>query len=177
MNSVSTFSQPMEPVTPVGKEDFRQAMARLGAAVNVVTTDGPSGRAGFAATAVCSVSDTPPMLLVCLNRSASVFDAVVRNGALCVNVLASHHDTLSNLFGGKTSVDERFAAGNWQRTASGAYALEDALASFDCLVSDSKDVASHRVLFCSVLDVRQGADCKALIYQNRGYHKIGSDQP
>ena len=49
---------------------FREAMSRLGAAVHVITTDGPSGKTGFTATAVCSVSDAPPTLLVCLNRGA-----------------------------------------------------------------------------------------------------------
>ena len=43
----------------VEKQDFRNAMARLGAAVNIITTDGPAGRAGFTASAVCSVTDTP----------------------------------------------------------------------------------------------------------------------
>ena len=30
---------------PVEKQPYREAMARLGAAVNVITTDGPGGRA------------------------------------------------------------------------------------------------------------------------------------
>ena len=46
----------------VEKQAYREAMARLGAAVNVITTDGPGGRAGFTASAVCSVTDTPPTL-------------------------------------------------------------------------------------------------------------------
>ncbi|WP_252405960.1 flavin reductase, partial [Escherichia coli] len=50
---------------PLGSGDFRAGMARLGAAVNIITTDGPGGRAGFTASAVCSVTDTPPTLLVC----------------------------------------------------------------------------------------------------------------
>ena len=37
---------------PVEKQAYREAMARLGAAVNVITTDGPGGRAGFTASAV-----------------------------------------------------------------------------------------------------------------------------
>ena len=53
----------------VEKQAYREAMARLGAAVNVITTDGPGGRAGFTASAVCSVTDTPPTLLVCANRT------------------------------------------------------------------------------------------------------------
>ena len=44
-------------VVPVEKQAYREAMARLGAAVNVVTTDGPGGRGGFTASAVTSVTD------------------------------------------------------------------------------------------------------------------------
>ncbi|MPT25288.1 MAG: flavin reductase, partial [Starkeya sp.] len=47
---------------------YREAMSRLVAAVHVITTHGAEGRAGFTATAVASVSDSPPTLLVCLNR-------------------------------------------------------------------------------------------------------------
>lgn len=58
------------------KQSFRDAMAQVGAAVNIITTDGPAGRAGFTASAVCSVTDEPPTLLVCLNRSASVLSLI-----------------------------------------------------------------------------------------------------
>ena len=53
------------------RKEYRNAMARLGAAVNIVTTDGEGGRAGFTASAVCSVTDDPPTLLVCMNRGSS----------------------------------------------------------------------------------------------------------
>jgi flavin reductase len=53
----------------VEKQAYREAMARLGAAVNVITTDGPGGRAGFTTSAVCSVTGTPLTLLVCANRA------------------------------------------------------------------------------------------------------------
>ncbi len=51
---------------------FRDAMASLGAAVNIVTTDGTEGRCGITATAVCSVTDTPPTLMVCVNRNSAM---------------------------------------------------------------------------------------------------------
>ena len=60
-------------MTTPDKQTFRDAMACVGAAVNIITTDGPAGRAGFTASAVCSVTDSPPTLLVCLNRGASVW--------------------------------------------------------------------------------------------------------
>ena len=54
--------------------DFRNAMSMLSAAVNVVTTDGPAGRHGFTASAVCSVTDTPPTLLVCMNTASRSYE-------------------------------------------------------------------------------------------------------
>ena len=53
----NAVTEVLPPVTP---EAYRQGMSSLAAAVNVVTTNGPEGRAGFTATAVCSVSATPP---------------------------------------------------------------------------------------------------------------------
>lgn len=42
-------------------QTFRDAMACVGAAVNIITTDGPAGQAGFTASAVCSVTDSPQL--------------------------------------------------------------------------------------------------------------------
>ena len=72
----------------VDQQTFRDAMSCMGAAVNIITTDGPAGRAGFTASAVCSVTDTPPTLLVCLNRGASVWPVFNENRTLCVNTLS-----------------------------------------------------------------------------------------
>ena len=63
----------------VDQQTFRDAMSCMGAAVNIITTDGPAGRAGFTASAVCSVTDTPPTLLVCLNRRESVSQDIKAN--------------------------------------------------------------------------------------------------
>lgn len=158
----------------VDQAAFRNAMAHLGAAVNIITTDGPAGKAGFAASAVCSVTDTPPTLLICLNRSSSVFDTFEANRVLCVNTLASAHEPLSNLFGGKTPVEERFAAAEWRVGTAGVPILKDAIVAFECAVTESVDVGTHRVLFCSVLSLAEGADDEALIYFRRKYHRIGA---
>jgi flavin reductase len=101
-------------MTKVSSQDYRDAMACLGAAVTIVTTDGPAGRAGFTASAVCSVTDNSPILLVCLNRGSSAYASVKGNGVVCVNVLSARHEPLSRQFGGGIPVDERFSvdAGN-----------------------------------------------------------------
>jgi flavin reductase len=154
------------------RQAYRNAMARLGAAVTIVTTDGPGGRAGFAATAVCSVSDSPPTLLVCLNRGSSAYQPVSLNKVVCVNVLSAEHEALSRLFGGKTPVEERFAGASWHPTETGCLRLEGALTSFDCRITSIADGGTHDVLFCAVDAIHTREDGQALIYFDRGYRTV-----
>lgn len=152
---------------------FRDGMARLAAAVNIVTTDGPGGLAGFTASAVCSVTDRPPTLLVCLNRSSSVAGMFEENRVLCVNTLAAGHEGLSKLFGGSTPQEDRFAQGDWVLGATGSPRLTDAVVSFDCEVENAVESGTHHVLFCRVIGVAHGADEEeALVYFRRRYHHL-----
>jgi flavin reductase len=160
------------PDPVLDKDTFRAGMSRLGAAVNIITTDGPAGRAGFTASAVCSVTDSPPTLLVCVNRSSSVYDRFTENEALCVNTLKPDHEPLSRLFGGKTAMDERFAAAAWSVGASGAPVLQDATVSFDCKITSKADVGSHTVFFCEVLAIVCHEVADGLIYFDRAYHRV-----
>ena len=90
-------------------------MSRLGAAVHVVTTAGPGGKTGATATAVCSVSDAPPTLLMCLNRRSQTNPIVVENGVFCVNTLGAGEAEIADIFAGRTGVmgTDRFNNGEW----------------------------------------------------------------
>lgn len=172
ISAATAATEPAADRDNVDRLAFRDAMARLGAAVTIVTTDGPGGRAGFAATAVCSVTDDPPTLLVCINRASSAYAPVRRNGRICVNVLAAEHAELSRVFGGRTPVAERFAAASWRGTAGGALELDGALASFDCDISTATQAGTHDVFFCRVLSLRSRSEGRGLIYFDRSYHMI-----
>src|SRR4029434_6749523 len=89
------------PVRTVEVAAFREAMSRLGAAVHVVTTAGPGGKTGATATAVFSVSDPPPTLLVCLNRRSQTNPVVVENGVFCINTLGASGAEIADIFSGR----------------------------------------------------------------------------
>jgi flavin reductase len=160
----------MQDVAP---QDYRDAMACLGAAVSIVTTDGRAGRAGFTASAICSVTDDPPTLLVCMNRASSAYASVMRNAVVCVNVLSARHEQLSRLFGGKVPAEDRFAATVWSRLETGAPVLADCAAAFDCRIADVVSVGTHGVLFCRVLALQRSSGTDNLIYFDRAYHVVG----
>ncbi|SFK26203.1 flavin reductase [Celeribacter neptunius] len=153
---------------------FRQAMSRLGAAVNIVTTDGPSGRHGITASAVCSVTDTPPTLLVCVNRSSSAHDMFVENGVFCVNVLGHDHADLAMQFGRPgLAPEERFESDDWITLETGAPALKSATVSLDCRVSNVETVGTHSVIMGEVIALNIHEDSQSLVYFDRNFHRLG----
>jgi flavin reductase len=162
------------PVTSVEPVVFREAMSRLGAAVHVVTTAGPAGKTGFTATAVCSVTDQPAMLLVCLNRRSNSAPLLAQNGVFCVNTLGASEETLANLFAGRSGAQlhERFSVGEWITLKTGAPVLASAVVAFDCRTIEIKAVASHNVVFGAVEAVRLGPSGPALVYHERAYKPV-----
>ncbi len=159
----------------VTREVYRDGMARLAAAVSIVTSNGPAGLAGFTATAVTSVTDQPPTLLVCVNRLASAHATVMANSVLAVNVLAAHHAGLANLFGGRTPVEDRFSSATWLRGETGAPLLVDALVSFDCRIAAGHEVGTHTVLICTVTGIAGEHGPAGLAYFNRSYRSVGAE--
>lgn len=162
----------VEAAGTIPADAYREAMARVASAVHLVTTDGPGGRAGFTASAVCSVSDAPPTLLVCINRTSSAYAAVSANAALCVNTLSAEQQGVANAFGGRTPMDDRFATATWHTGASGVPVLDGALAALDCRIVRREGVGTHDVLFCEVVGLGEPADADALLYADRRYHSL-----
>lgn len=156
------------------RQDYRNAMARLGAAVSVITTDGPAGRTGFTASAVCSVTDTPPTLLVCMNRGSTTNEAFKANKVLCVNTLAASQEALSPLFAGFDDMPmaERFNTATWTTLVTGSPVLAGAVVSFDCRIAQVTEVGTHSVVFCEVEAIQAGPAHEGLIYFGRSYHRI-----
>lgn len=166
-----TFPLPSD-VRMADKAAFRQAMAYVPAAVHIITTDGPAGRAGVTVTAMCSLTDEPPMLIVCLNRQLRAAAAVIANGRLAINTLPGDGAELSAVFAGQKGLDmeERFNTGaEWGLFDSRTPYLVDALCNIDCRVDNVVEQGTHYVLFCAVRDVRINRPDPGLIYHNRQY--------
>jgi flavin reductase len=163
-----------EAVETIAPAAFREAMSRLGAAVHVITTDGKAGRSGFTATAVCSVTDAPPTLLVCLNRRSQAAPILQQNGVFCVNTLAASEAAIADAFAGRTGLarEDCFARGEWIALATGSPVLASSVVAFDCRIIDTKAVGSHNVIFGAVKAVRLGHAETALVYHNRAYKQV-----
>lgn len=162
--------------SPVSSPLFREAMSRVGAAVHIVTTAGSAGRGGATMTAVTSVSDEPPTVLVCLNRSGRMSSILRENGVFAVNTLVRGDEELAGVFAGVGGLDHeaRFSHGTWATVATGAPVLEGARMALDCRVSGISEIGSHTVIFGVVEAVSLGEPQPALLYLDRAYRVLPS---
>ena len=152
------------------RDAFLDAMSRVAATVNVVTTDGPVGRAGVTVTAMSSVSaDTPaPTLLVCIHHLSAAAAAIHENGVFCVKGLERAQVHISDAFAGRCGAD-KVSSGNWKLMTTGAPRLANPLVAFDCRLQSSRLVGTHHVLFGAVEDVYISGAGSALVYVERRY--------
>ncbi|MEB3753063.1 flavin reductase [Acinetobacter sp. MD2(2019)] len=156
--------------------DFRNAMSLLTGAVNVITTTNESGHHGFTASSVCSVTDTPPTLLVCMNQSARSHIHFIENKILSVNVLNAQQAHISKIFSSKLESEERFEHGTWTTLKTGAPILDDALVSFDCQIEQVQTVGTHSIFICRIVAIQHSQNDQGLVYFNRAYHQVGQPE-
>lgn len=170
------LSQPVQGLPT--QADFRAGLSLLPGGVTVITTDGEAGLAGFTASAVCSVTDAPPTVLVCMNRSSFAHQFFTGNRVLCVNVLAAAQQPLSALFSNRDmTMAQRFEQCAWQPLATGAPAIEGALVNLDGEIVATHDVGTHSVFIVELRRVHVPEDAvqqAGLAYFNRGYHALAA---
>ena len=150
----------------ISADQFRLGMRRLPAAVTLVTCRHEGHYFGLTATAVTSLSATPPALLTCVNREASAHRVMLESKAFAINVLPHDKIALARLFASRRPEDRdnRFATEEWRELTTGAPVLSDAIVAFDCTLDQAIVYASHSILIGQVQDIRIGDIHKHLMY-------------
>lgn len=154
---------------------FVAAMAQVATPVTVVTTEGDAGRFGITVSAVSSVSADPPMLLVCINRKSPATEAISGQGSFAVNILAHDDRSVAETFSGrpKEGLPYDFSSHKWVKGALGLPLLDEAAASFECVVDKEFDAGTHRIFVGLVRAVRQGT-LKPLVYYKREFARVAT---
>jgi flavin reductase (NADH) len=154
---------------------FRQSMGQFPGAVTLITTGTGDLRRGITATAVCSVTDTPPSLLVCVNRKTGTCAEIARSRRFSVQLLGQDHADIALAFagaGGASGV-EKFGAGDWISCPYGLPRLKGALASLSCELLSQSETGSHVIFIGKIEDVALTTG-EALIYAQSKFHRLAA---
>jgi 4-nitrophenol 2-monooxygenase / 4-nitrocatechol 4-monooxygenase, reductase component len=131
----------------VTSEEFRDLIGRFPSGVTIVTTALDGVPYGTTASAITSVSLTPPMLLICMNKQSLTGQAITSSRHFAVNILAEDQGYLADHFARKGS---SFTGLDIATGGRGAPLLADALATFECQVTDEMLAGTHAVLIALV---------------------------
>ncbi|RKS18953.1 flavin reductase [Pseudomonas sp. WPR_5_2] len=151
-------------------DDFRKAMGQFAGAVTAITTTDGDQPVGLIATAVCSLSAEPPSILVCVNRSASAHDVIIRNGTFAVNLLHPSQCEVVESFT-KLKGPERFNSSSWCYE-SGVPMLDKACVSMRCELKEAMDGFSHSIMVGVIKEIRfrEVDDEGCLLWRGKGLH-------
>jgi len=150
---------------------LRDALGCFATGVTVVTTrDAGGGPVGLTANSFTSVSLDPPLLLVCLAKSASTLPAFEAAESFAVNVLHIGQQPVSGRFASRG--EDRFALTPWETWDTGAPIVEHCLASFDCIAHARHDAGDHVILVGRVQRVRFEPRRDPLLYFRGKYRRL-----
>lgn len=156
----------------IDTSEFRRVIGHFPSGVSVVTTRTPAGApCGLTASAVCSLSLQPTLLLVCVEKGADTHDCIAQAGYFAVNVLAEGKgETLARRFA-TAEAGEKFTGVAFREERTGAPVLDEALAWMDCRVAGQVEGGDHTVFMGEVMAA--GADeGTPLVYYRGGYGRF-----
>lgn len=137
----------------VSETRFRHVMGHLAGGVAVVTSLGPeSSPCGLTATAVCSVSLDPPLLVASIDRDSNTHAGIEASGLYAVNLLSAGQEELAVRFA--TKDPDKFRGLETEQAATGAPLLVETLGFLDCRVSREVPAGDHTLFIGRVEDAR-----------------------
>lgn len=148
---------------------FRDALASFPSGVTIVTTTDGEQWWGFTATSFCSVSAEPPLVLVCVAKSAQCHAAFMTAPKWVVNFVPSDHAGLAERFA--TRGAEKFIEGHFTANADAIPVLDRAIVVLECDAYARYEGGDHTILVGRVTESHVSDDAPA-IYFRRDYHSL-----
>lgn len=149
--------------------ELRQALRRLAKAVVVITAHHDGQRFAMSATAVSELAVDPPSMLVCVNRTASIYAPLQAGASFGINILHASHEPISRACSGAVKGEARFAIGSWLQGAHGVPYLSDAQATLICTNETRLPYGSHCIFIGRVVEVFYDREVNPLIYADGEY--------
>lgn len=149
---------------------FRALLGRFATGVTVVTTRDADGiDHGMTVSALCSLSLDPPLVLICIERTASMHDVLLGSSEFVVNILSEDQEPIARRFA--EQLEDRFEGVGYARGVTGPAVLSDALAHIECTLVDRHPGGDHTICIGEVIAGVARSD-RPLLYYRGGYTQM-----
>jgi flavin reductase (DIM6/NTAB) family NADH-FMN oxidoreductase RutF len=162
---------PAAPLSRIEKQQFRRICGKFASGITVVTVRDNSGALhGMTANSFTSVSLTPALVLVCVDRNAIILEHFRSSPYFGINILGASQRPLSDRFAGRGY--DRFEGVEWFEGQTGVPLLPDVLATLECSRYDVTTAGDHDIVIGEVLH----ANCQdgdPLVFYCSQYRSLG----
>ena len=154
-------------ITP---DDFRNVLGHFASGVTIVTAcDAEQRPTGLTASAFCSVSLDPPLVLICVDHKSQSFPHIRESGRFGINILPQAHEPLSRRFA--SSRLDKFDGVPFTLGALGVPLIDQALAHLECRTVSAHVEGDHTIFVGRVESVGVSEGEPLLYYRGR-YHQL-----
>jgi flavin reductase (DIM6/NTAB) family NADH-FMN oxidoreductase RutF len=161
----------------VDASTFKAALGRFSSGVTVVTVHTEEGDYGMTASAFCSLSLNPPLVLVCVNKDSTTQQRMEASTGFGVSILSADLKTASNQYAGYGDQPQSAFEEDCERGEhSAAPLLAGALAWLDCSHHAAHDGGDHIIFVGKVENAAAFGERDALdplLYAAGRYHALG----
>lgn len=152
-------------------EQFRAALGQWPSGVSIVTSRSGSTPAGMTVSAFFSVSLTPPLVAVCLDRMSATLEAISRGRRFAVNVLSAEQSALSDRFALAHELTRFDGVPLLDVAGAQSPLLAGAIVHLDCEVDAAHDAGDH-VLCVGRVQLALAHAGEPLLYHASRYHRL-----
>ena len=154
----------------ISPDDFRRVLSHFASGVTIVTTcDGEQRPTGLTASAFCSVSLDPPLILICVDHKSQSFPHLRESGRFAINILHQGHEQLSRRFA-STRLD-KFDGVPFTMGTLGVPLIDAALAHLECRTVSAHVEGDHTIFVGHVEAVTVG-EGEPLVYYGGRYQRL-----
>lgn len=152
------------------QRSFRDVLGCFGTGVVLVTAESDGGPVGMAVNSFTSVSLHPPLIAFCAALTSTTWPAVRATGGFAVSILSDAQEEVCRTF--STRDADRFAGGDWARTAAGHPVAADGLGWLDCRIRTVQVEGDHELVIAQAVDWSIGAGARPLIFHSGRYASL-----
>lgn len=147
---------------------FRQLCGRFATGIAIVTTTDATGNpAGMTVNSFTSVSLDPPLVLVAIDRAATMHAVLAAASGWAVNILEAHQEALARRFA--AGLPDRFEGVGWRPGPTGDVLLDGSLAQLWCTSEAAVPAGDHSVFLGRVVGGEAAEHGRPLLYYRGGY--------
>ena len=160
---------------PIDSKFFRHVMRKFATGVTVLTVRDGDALHGMTANAFASVSLSPTLILICIEKGNTTHAFVSRSGNFAMNILSATQEMLARRFAKQLVVTaDPFDDLLYHSAVTGAPIFDECIAYVDCHVIAAHDAGDHTIFVGHVEAAGFGSaiDQTPLIWFNGAYAEL-----